>query len=468
MGFEEEEVLEPVSPIAHYLNSSVLSISILCVLEIEVPIDDSQTMSLLQNVFLPINPRFSSVMARDGKGEKKWKRVAVNLQDHVIVPVFPQGKSEEFYNDYFSDYLTNIGMDQFPQNRPLWEIHIIKYPTSNAAGSVIFKIHHSLGDGYSLMGALLSCLQRADNPSLPLTFPSRQSSSKPRHDSVSIFRWVPRFISGMVNSVSDIGWSLLKSSVVEDDQTPIRSGEDGVQFRPVTITTITFHLEQIKQIKASLKVSINDVITGIIFLGTRLYMQATGHEFGSADSTALVLFNTRAMEGYKSVNEMVKTNSEMPWGNRFTFLQVSIPKLTVADSSNPLRFVFEAHQLIKRKRNSFAVVLNSMLLETLRKLRGSEAASKLFLKILKSSSILISNMIGPVEQMALASHNVSGMYFTVAGNPENAIITIVSYMGKLMVSMAMDKDFINSHKFKECIENAYEIILTAAIQKSSS
>jgi len=57
----------------------------------------------------------------------------------------------------------------------MWEIHIIKYPTSHAARNVIFKLHHSLGDGFSLMGALLSCLQRVDNPSLPLTFPSIQS-----------------------------------------------------------------------------------------------------------------------------------------------------------------------------------------------------------------------------------------------------------------------------------------------------
>ena len=61
-GEEEEEVTEPVSPTGQYFNSSVLSICILAVLESEVPIDDSLTMTLLKDVFLPINPRFSSVM----------------------------------------------------------------------------------------------------------------------------------------------------------------------------------------------------------------------------------------------------------------------------------------------------------------------------------------------------------------------------------------------------------------------
>ncbi|CAK9149499.1 unnamed protein product, partial [Ilex paraguariensis] len=193
---------------------------------------------------------------RDDDGEKKWKRVEVNLKDHLIYPNFPQGMSLEFYDEYLGDYLTKIGMDQLPQTRPLWEIHIVKYPTSSATGNVIFKLHHALGDGYSLIGALLSCMQRADNPSLPLTFPSCQSSSKPRHDSVSIFRRVPRVLSGMINTVLDFGWTLLKSSIVEDDRTPIRSGDDGVQFCPVNITTMTFSLDQFKQIKANLGVVI--------------------------------------------------------------------------------------------------------------------------------------------------------------------------------------------------------------------
>ena len=58
----------------------------------------------------------------------------------------------------FEDYISEIAMDQFPQNKPLWEVHIIQYPTTNAAGNLIFKFHHSLGDGYTLMGLLISCL----------------------------------------------------------------------------------------------------------------------------------------------------------------------------------------------------------------------------------------------------------------------------------------------------------------------
>jgi len=62
MEHQKEELAEPVSPVGQYFNSSVLCIYIIGVLEFEVPIDDLQTYALLQDVFLPINPRFSSIM----------------------------------------------------------------------------------------------------------------------------------------------------------------------------------------------------------------------------------------------------------------------------------------------------------------------------------------------------------------------------------------------------------------------
>ena len=200
------------------------------------------------------------MQVEDKKGVKHWKRVEVKLEDHVNVPIFPDGLSPESYDDYFDDYLTKIAMKEFPQSRPLWEIHIIKYPTSNAAGTVVFKLHHALGDGFSLMGALLSCLQRADNPNLPITFPSFKASSN-LDKGRSIIRAVPRALSAAFNTVSDFGWSLLKSTVVEDDRTPIRSGDPGVEFRPLSITTISFSLDNIQKIKAKLGVVRSNIAT---------------------------------------------------------------------------------------------------------------------------------------------------------------------------------------------------------------
>ncbi|KAI3457226.1 hypothetical protein Pfo_013889 [Paulownia fortunei] len=460
--FHRMEESEPVSPTGQYFTSSVISISIIAVLESEIPIDDSQTMALLKHVFLPISTRFSSVMVTDKNGIKHWKKVEVKLQEHVHVPVFPQGKSPEFYEDCLTDYLSKIAIEQLPQSRPLWEIHIIKYPTKCAAGNLVFKLHHALGDGYSLMGALLSCLQRADNPAMPLTFPSLNPKIQ-TPDRNSICTSFSRAVSGVIDTVWDFGWSLLKSSVLEDDRTPIRSGDDGVEFRPITISTFTFSLHQIKQVKANLHVSINDVICGVVFLGIRLYMQTTNHELRNAQSTALVLLNTRNIGGYKSISEMVEPDAESPWGNQFAFLHVSVPELALQDPTNPLSFVLKTQKVIKRKRNSAAVVLTGKLLNTLRKYRGPEVTAKYIHSTLKNTSMTISNIMGPVERMALSNHPIKGLYFMVAGVPQNLTITIMSYMGQLRLAVGTENGLIDAPKFKSCVQNAFYTIFKAAV-----
>nr|XP_043612915.1 wax ester synthase/diacylglycerol acyltransferase 4-like [Erigeron canadensis] len=457
---------EPVSPTGQYFNSSVLSVSVISILEFENPLDDSSSLTLINNVFLPINPRFSSIMVDKGDEGKHWKRVEVKVEDHITVPHFPEGLTLKFYDNHFNDYLSKIAMEPLSQTRPLWEVHIIKYPTSNASGSVVFKLHHALGDGFSLMGALLSCLQRADNPSLPLTFPNFQKSAKADTEIKSLISLVPKALSGALNTFCDFGWSVLKSSFLEDSQTPIRSGKIGVEFHPINIMTMTFSLDQIKEIKSNLDATINDVVTGMIFLGTRLYMVATNEDAKNARSTALVLLNTRSIGGYKSVNEMVQNQeAQIQWGNQFGFLHVSLPELDQDDNIlNPLKFVEETKNLIKRKKNSSAVYLTGMLLEYVRKYRGPEATAEYIHTTLKNSSMTVSNIIGPVEKMTLANQPVKGLYFMVVNVPQSLTVTIMSYMDQLRVAVGSEKGLIDPVKFRICIEKAFSMMFNAAVK----
>ncbi|XP_071716704.1 wax ester synthase/diacylglycerol acyltransferase 4-like [Rutidosis leptorrhynchoides] len=464
---EALERSEPVSPTAQYFNSSVLSISVIAVLEFENPINDSSSLALINDVFLPINPRFSSIMVEDEEGGKHWKRVEVKVEDHITVPNFPKGLSLKSYDNYFNEYLSIITTERLPQTKPLWEVHIIKYPTSNASGSVVFKLHHALGDGFSLMGALLSCLQKADNPSLPLTFPNFQKSIKV--DSAinkSFMSVVPQALSGAINTVLDFGWSVLKSSFLEDNQSPIRSGKEGVEFRPINITTMTFSLDQIKKIKCSLQVTINDVVTGMIFLGTRLYMEETNDEAKNSNPTALVLFNTRSIGGYKSVDEMVQNQeAQKLWGNQFAFLHVPLPKLNQHEPSlNTLKFVQETQNVIKRKKNSAAVYLIGTLLESVRKYKGPETTAKYIHRTLKNSSMGVTNLIGPLEKMALANQPIKGLYFMVVNVPQSLTVTIMSYMDQLRVAVGTERGLIDPDKFRICIKKAFNMMFNASIE----
>ncbi|KAI3872035.1 hypothetical protein MKX03_009895 [Papaver bracteatum] len=446
----DEEETEPVSPTGQYYNSKALCVSILAVFESEVPVDDSSALELLRSVFLPINPRFSSIMVTDENGGKYWKKVYIKLEDHLNVPVIPNGLSLESHEEYFQEYLTKLALEQLPQCRPLWEIHI-------------FKLHHALGDGYSLMGALFSCLQRTDNPSLPLTLPKIRSPDymKKSNSVVGLF-------SLFMNTVKDFAWSLAKSSVLEDDVTPIRSGTFGTEFKPVSITTVTFSLDQIKQIKAKLGGTITDVIASIIFYGTRQYMEASSKGSGNAHSTALVLVNTREITTYQTVQGMAKADTKAPWGNNFGFIHVPIPEMINAKTYDPIDYVSKATKMITEKKNSVAVSLTGSFLEKLRRFKDSEVVARYIRGVSRKTSMVITNMIGPVEQVSLADHPVTGLYFMVVNVPQNLTITAVSYMGKLRIAVGAEKELINHILFNTCMEDAFERIFNDAINVTSS
>ncbi|KAI9118758.1 hypothetical protein K1719_010203 [Acacia pycnantha] len=462
---EEDGVVFPVSPMGQYFNSTVLCIYITSVLELQLPFDDSLALPLLQHLFLPISPRFSSIMVKHKSGGKRWKKVQVNLKDHIKIPIFPECKSKDSCDKYFADYLSRIAIEKLPENRPLWEVHIVNYPTSSATSSIIFKLHHALGDGYSLMGALLSCLQRADHPSLPLSFPSLKPSKSVNNKSFS-----SKFSSIMsltYNTLVDFWWGILNPSIIEDDKNPIRSGFKPMeQTRSIVISTMTFSMDKIKLIKSTLGVTVNDVITGIIFYGTRLYMQSVDDKSRAAKSTALILMNTRNTECYQSVNDMLSAQAKGSWGNQVSFLHLTIPKLEDERISNPLDFIWEVHHIIKRKKQSLVVPLSGMLLDMESKLKGYEAVAKHIHGVVAKSSVIITSLIGPSQQMSLANHPIKGFYFTVAGGPESLMISMMSYMGIVRVTLNTDKYFIDEHKLRSQIKRAFQIILKAVLNQT--
>lgn len=114
-------------------------------------------------------------------------------------------------------------------------------------------------------------------------------------------------------------------------------------------------------------------MTGAVLLGVRMYMDEEENKSSNSNSTALALLNTRDIHGYKSVTEMLKPKSTMPWGNQFAFLHMPMPKLN--DTHNSLDFVFQTHRTIKRLKTNYAAFLTAQLLAVSHKLIGPEVCN---------------------------------------------------------------------------------------------
>lgn len=242
-------MLPPLSPLAQFINTPVLTFYVLGVCELESPFGKPETIEFLENGFIPLSKRFSSVVVTDEKGVQRWRKVEVITEDHVVVPSFPLGLSPEEYDVKLEDYISSFYMEQLPENRPPWEVHLFMYPTSTAAGTMLFKLNHALGDGYSIMGALLTLFKRADNPSVPLKFPS--ASSRLPGLAASNYCRLSNFVYRCLNTVTDFSRGVL-NTYMEDDDTVLRSKTPMVEYAPVNISSVIFSLDQIRDVKSKI------------------------------------------------------------------------------------------------------------------------------------------------------------------------------------------------------------------------
>ncbi|XP_056698723.1 wax ester synthase/diacylglycerol acyltransferase 7 [Spinacia oleracea] len=400
-----------------------------------------------------------------------WKKVEININDHVKVPIITKDLSTEEYSTVYDDYISELAINEIALDKPLWELHIFNYPTKSASATLIFKFHHAIGDGTSLMGIVLSCIQRSDDHSKPLTFPAGTTSRENKHTHKTIMKViniVPKLMASTFYSFYDFGESL-RLLYSEDDRTPIRSGDTDINHH-YSLCRVDLSLIDVKRIKTTLGVTVNDVVVGIIFLGTRLYMQEINHgQINNTRSRIVITFNIRSDKRYARPEEMVEEHTKVPWGNRFALYDLPITNLKEDDFRNPLKFILKAHKLIKRKRNTpLAIYLFYGFLGVIRLFGGLEAATKTFERTSKNCSFVMTNMMGPTEKMSLANHPVKGFYFMPTGVRSSLTVSVMSYMEQLTIGLVVEKGFIDHNRLMKCVEKAFQLILQAATTTSNS
>ncbi|KAK8495867.1 hypothetical protein V6N12_018047 [Hibiscus sabdariffa] len=184
---ETEEEEEPLSPVARMFHEPQSNIYVILIVGFKSPIDPHNFKANLVETFVK-HPRFSSVQVSkfhinlcftfvlktnqihqvaDG-GEMKWVKTKVDINNHVIVPMVDQ---DQYHMDmaasdkFVEDYVANLTKTQISMSIPMWDCHVLNLQTSDAESTLVFRVHHSLGDGTSLMSLLISCSDEL--PSFP-------------------------------------------------------------------------------------------------------------------------------------------------------------------------------------------------------------------------------------------------------------------------------------------------------------
>ncbi|KAJ0885441.1 putative transferase [Helianthus annuus] len=466
---EEHQPLSPMARLFHEPGSNVYVITIMgCKTKINIDVVKHNTVHSLN-----WHPRFSSLQVFDKEtGSIRWVPTNINFDDHVIVPkIDPNIK---FPDKFVDDYISNLSKSPIDNSKPLWDFHILDIKTAEDEGTGIFRFHHSLGDGLSLMTLFLSnTRQSSDINALP-TLPVSKNSGYIKFTSF----WSP--LQVFWNSIVAVMMFIFTMLFLKDTETPLK-GSMGVENRPRRFVRKTVSLADVKVVKDAMNVTLNDVALGVTQAGLSTYLNRRYGEIRDVDRKdrhdktnfipknirlrATFFFNLRATTRIDTLIETMKTGNMGHWGNQIGY--VLLP-FAIGLKSNPLDYVKEAKAVIDRKKSSLEPLYTYFVVYLVLKLFGIKAVGKLNHNVFFNTTLWFSNVPGPEQEITFYGHDLTYIAPSCYGQPNALMIHILTYMDKMMFVISADEETIpDPHRLCDDLEESLNLIKTTALLREN-
>ncbi|XP_047091696.1 wax ester synthase/diacylglycerol acyltransferase 11-like [Lolium rigidum] len=362
---------EPVSPTARLMEPVYIVVTIGLGSPLDLPVFTTHMAS-----GLPRYSRFQSIQVTED-GNLRWARVKVKMEDHIVVPTLDPVAVAANPDQSVEDYVASLFTLPMDRSRPLWEFHFLNFPTSEATSTAIIRVHHSLGDGMSLMTLLMSSASSAADPTRLPAMPKQPERTgaiyaprRPRSSGAMPFLgWVCSYFVLAWNTMVDVAAFIATMMFLRDPHTLFKRSDDTVFNPPRRFVHRSLSLDDVKFIKNAINCTVNDVLVG-------------------ATSAALSRYYFR-----KSGNS-----------------------------------------------NSDKIRLRSVLPVNLRSTTSLQAGAFIFRRMFANTTISFTSMIGPAEQTNWCGHPVVFIAPSVYGVPQALIMHYQSYGSTIKVILSVDKE----------------------------
>ncbi|XP_062206513.1 wax ester synthase/diacylglycerol acyltransferase 4-like isoform X2 [Phragmites australis] len=387
-GEDEGAVVEeePVSPTGRLFREPHFRCHIVSVFGLGAPVD-LPAMRAGVAATLARHPRFSSVQVLDEldkNARPKWVRTTVNLDDHIVVPALNPAATSANPDKALEDYVSSLSARPMDHSRPLWELHVLDFPTAESAAALALRVHHSLGDGVSLLSLFMACTRSAANPdALPSLPPAGRAGpvyALPRPQLAAgalavLAVWVLSFlVLAWLTLVDVVRFFATAASLVGDARTPLK-GAEGVEFRSKRFVNRTLSLDDVKYVKNAMSCTVNDVLLGITSAAlSRYYFRKTGEsDRKNITVRSTLLVNLRPTPGLHTLASMMESGKDngARWGNQIGYM---IIPFHLAKHDDPIEYVRKAKKVARRKKSSMESVFTYWSADMIVKLFGIKCA----------------------------------------------------------------------------------------------
>ncbi|XP_047337348.1 wax ester synthase/diacylglycerol acyltransferase 11-like [Impatiens glandulifera] len=463
MGLSQETD-EPLTPAGRMFLRPEFDQIIHCVIGLDREIDVEAIKLQVEKSAMVQHPRFSSLFVRDRHGRERWRKIQVDIDRHIIVhegPVIGDSVPDEITDeDSVNDYIADLAVSSpLSTDKPLWEIHILK-----AHKCVVLRVHHSLGDGVSLMSLFLTCCRRDEDPSqLPTILTAgpgeRSKALNPRKGlwKLAMAAWLTALY---------VMEFVMRSLFLKDKKT-ILTGGDGVELWPRKIATAKLILEDMKIVKKSIANStINDVLMAVTSSGLSKYLKLRspkalpeGHRI-----TGVAFVNLRKQPGQLELSQLMKSKSGSRWGNKIGI--VLMPFRYQVGGTDPLQSLRWAKAMVDKKKLSLESFFSHKFGLLVMSCFGPKVATSLIKRVVNNTTFTISNVVGPQEVLTLAGHKITYIRVNTSSLSHAITMHMVSYAGKADIQILAAKDIIpDPQVLARCFESSLQEMKKAAIDQ---
>lgn len=373
--------------------------------------------------------RMRSVPTRDGQ----WlPQEQLDFAYHVI--------HEERVADDAAVYrkVEELSTKPLDLSRPLWAIHLI--PNRGGDSALVFRLHHGVGDGLSVMRVVSEMATLQDGSPLPepeglKKFKEMMAASNRgcfRRLCTKLQKCVGFFPALFANLKAPIGRldTQTKFHPSEADRRSLRfSGKRKMVVFP------PFSLAYIKALKSAAGVTVNDVVFGAMAGAIRRYCQERGDPLFQEAASPPKL-QTRALMPVLLPPTFPPGHDEGDMlTNGITFISVPF----AINETTPLGRVKDSSKTMSSLKRSMKVPVSQMLVNATKILpeaQQQQTVKDLWLR----HSMVFSNVQGPDAPIMMSGEKVKGFYGYFVNLIPQALMS--SYAGQMWMNMCVDPEVV--------------------------
>ncbi|CAN8066935.1 unnamed protein product [Agarophyton chilense] len=414
------------------------------------------------------HPRFSARIMTPPEGNARFESIPgfsshrENLQQHHVVldPVIDISLSHQKRTCIFQERLSQIISEPLPQHRPLWKIFFFPMwsiePESQGkpCATIVFRIHHVIGDGMGLVKFFLSQIIDKDNIHTEnlLVIPNRQRQKyQPhtntlksprqgavRHDAGWFAKLKHVFIENWVAFYTNL-YAVVGTLIPEKDNVLVRSTlqpKKACALLPPSAYTVS----SLKKAARALGITINDMLYTAVSGATRVYLTESGDDAdGLTGLRCGVPFNKHKLD----------TNEAGELSNQFSIMSLPL-HVHHKEVQERLRSCVRTMRIVKRGTTpALLTVLLKMVARLPRALRRP-----FWRRLTRSGSLLFTNVPGPRRAVCVGGIEVSGLHFFAPGDGHcGVVVGLHSYNERVCIGVYGDEGRISSpQRFVELLD----------------